>query len=135
MPGVYTDPEGRGFRAGLDAGNAGTFSVEGGLKAPELRLPALSLFELKNGELDVEEMAIDGGELTSWRVQASRLLLREPLRARYLHLSSSSVLTVPEPTLEKTWTIDLLLSGELLVDGLSRVESGGQSPPDENERG
>ena len=107
-----------------DAGGPGLFSMDGGLRAPTLALGGVQSIEVRGGELDVGEVT-STLVVTSWTFRDSRWVLHEPIVTNSVNLLGS-VLTVPESTSDRTWTVDVQAAATLLIDGTSRIDLVGK---------
>lgn len=124
--GAYLETE-RGLAVeSLAIDDPGLFRVEGGLRAPRVELPPTAELEVVDGELDVVELRPAGGVISQWTVQGSTLILHEPVETTRFNVVGGSAVTVPASTSERTWSLDLNVSGVLFVDASSAIDLAGK---------
>jgi hypothetical protein len=110
----------------LDESDPAKLTLRGGMRAPRLALPQVPMLEVISGEIDVTDIESAGSGVRMWTLRDSRLVLYEPLSAASMSVLSGSVLTVPDPTAQRSWALDLDLSGSLIVDPMSAVDLTGK---------
>jgi hypothetical protein len=109
-----------------DADDADRFTLFGGLRGPGLQLPAIDVLNVRGGGLDLAHLDATAGGIQRYELRDSHWTVRQPIRGTTINVRGTSVLTVPDSTLDERYAIDIVLSGALVLEPASCIDLAGK---------